>query len=133
MAKKSLNKYVNDNIAHMQRDICEIKEAVKENTTILNGRGNEPGLVGKFEIFKQELSGKIDSVKSLLTNDLAHISARMDLEFSSREKLQLALEEKRNVIDKENVTHSELLKEWLKPVVVAILVSILTYLITNGL
>jgi len=122
------------NMQTLQQNIEELKCMVTENRHILNGRDGSPGLVGNFALLKEELSG----LKTLLTNDLAHMSARMDLMFNSRDNVSLTKEQLTEQLqlerDRGKLSSGEILKDWVKPVITSIITAILVYfIVTSGI
>ena len=114
----------------LEKDISDTKSAVRENRDLLVGTGGNIGVCGNIELLKVQ----VESMNTLLTNDLKHIAARIDIMFASRDLLMNAKEAAQEVKNDGNVTSKEVLKEWVKPIVTAVITAILLYfIITSGL
>lgn len=118
-------------IEQLRCDIGELKSMVGENRAILVGRDGNLGLVANVAL----VSSKMDSIQTMVTNDMAHMTAQMDLMFNSRDTVQQAREELRaeisNLQQGDNVKWKSVLLDWMKPVITAVITAITVYLLTR--
>ncbi len=118
-----------DCIDSLEKNVNELKKMVVENRAILVGRDGGLGIVGSVAL----LDTKLDSIKTLITNDLSHMTAKMDIMFNSRDNYEQMKDDLRKEIylveNKDTVTWGSVLNQWLKPVITALLTGLLTYLI----
>lgn len=111
------------NIELLMHDIEELKDIVKEYRVYLTGKDGAPGLIGNFST----MCAKMASMELLFQKDMANMQSKIDLMFANMNKTN---EERQD----NNVKYSDVLKEWLKPVITAIITGILTYfIITSGI
>lgn len=115
-----------------------IEKTTTENRNTLLGKDGAPGLVGNFSA----LCARVSGLEQLLNNDIAHINAKIDLLFTQHESKVMAVEARDAVAQKRiqeledanTVKKTDVLKEWVKPVVVSILTAVLVYfIVTNGI
>lgn len=128
---ESTNKINQELILH---ELKEIKDITIENRVAIVGKDGNPGLVGKFNA----LCTRVDGLDMILHNDLAHIQAKMDIMFDSITTAEKLKADSKTIVDKvkddNTVTWSAILKDWVKPVITAVLTAILVYfVVTNGL
>ena len=114
-----------ERLTSIQSQLTDLKGMVTENTEILKGKGSDCGVVGNLKI----LAVRFSSLESLMNNDLKHLQAKMDISLKQQNALQLAREKVHNEKAKQNLTWTEVLKEWLKPVIVALIVPAASYLL----
>mgnify|MGYP001146972842 CR=1 FL=1 len=107
----------------IQSQLVDLKGMVTENTEILKGKGSNCGVVGNLKILAERFS----SLESIMNNDLKHLQAKIDISIQQQDALQLAREKVYNEKAKQNLTWTEVLKEWLKPVIVALIVASASY------
>ena len=113
------------NLELMAHKIEEVKELAKENRTALLGSSGQPGLVINFATLCTRVANIEQDVDKLMNNDLVHIEAKID---------ELLKAQKPSKDDGDSVKWSEIMKEWVKPVVVSILTAILVYfIVTSGI
>ena len=109
-------------------------EMGKDTKTVLNGKDGLPGLVTNFATLCQRVTG----IEAILNNDIAHLSAKMDVMFTSQtvmtEQRYQAQADLKAKEETNTVKWSDLLKDWVKPIVVTIITAILTYfIVTSGI
>ncbi len=117
----------NGQLTLIQRDVDELKGMVREMQTSLSGSGGAPGLLTNFATLCQRVS----SIETILGNDIAHLNAKMDTMFTSqqimteqRNQSQAELKAKE---DSNTVKWSDVLKDWVKPVITGLILSTLLY------
>ena len=123
----------NEQLTLIQRDIDELKDMGRETRTTLLGRDGMPGLMINFATLCQRVSG----IETILNNDIAHLSAKMDTMFTAQEVMNqqrnMAQSDLKAKEESNTVRWSDLLKDWVKPIVVTIITAILTYfIVTSG-
>lgn len=111
----------------IKEDIRELREMIKENRTALVGKDGVPGLVGNFA----SLCQRVSSIETILQNDIAHLSAKVDLMFTSQgvvtEQYNMSQAKLKAREDANVVTWSDVLKDWIKPIITGIVLSVLLY------
>lgn len=131
MAEKTKREINEELVLH---ELKEIKDITMENRVAIVGKDGNPGLVGKFNA----MCTRVDNLDLMLHNDLAHIQAKMDIMFAgqaAREKIRIENQAIADEAKKDDiVTWSSVLKDWIKPIITALLTAILVYfVVTNGL
>ena len=117
----------NEQLTLIQRDIDELKEMGRETRTILAGRDGMPGLMINFATLCQRVSG----IETILNNDIAHLSAKMDTMFTSQEvttqQRNMSQAEIKAKEDSNTVRWSDVLKDWVKPIITGVILSTILY------
>lgn len=131
MAEKTKREINEELVLH---ELKEIKDITMENRVAIVGKDGNPGLVGKFNA----MCTRMDNLDLMLHNDLAHIQAKMDIMFAGQAATEKTRIENQAIADKvkndDIVTWSSVLKDWIKPIITALLTAILVYfVVTNGL
>ena len=107
----------------IEDDIRDLKDMVTENRHVLIGRDVNPGVIGNMAILRERLC----ALETLMSNDLKHLQARFDIMFQGQDLLQRQQQQ-------DVVTKGEILKEWIKPIIVSIATAVLVYfIVTAGL
>lgn len=117
------------------QEVRETKRLAEENNKSINGYAGQPGLYSLYNA----ACNRIDSIEKLLSNDIAHLAAKMDMVLANHVEMDRAVSQattsknlKIEQLESSNtVKWSEILKEWVKPVIVAIITAALTYLIVT--
>lgn len=102
-------------------EVREVKQIALENRDAILGKVGCPGLVTTLALFE----GRMQALELLTNNHLKHLTEKFDLMISSRDLLQAAK-------DGDKVNWSEILKEWLKPVITAISVAIILAILSRS-
>ena len=116
------------NIAVMQKSLDNIERMVMQNCQAISGHGTMLGLVGEVALLKE----KIHSVETMLTNDMKHLAAKVDVMFERREMMDTTQAKFQLERDAGKMSKSEILSDWVKPVLVSIVTAILVYLIVTA-
>jgi hypothetical protein len=118
--------------------VDDIQKMTTENRNVLLGKDGSPGLVGNFV----GLCARVSGLEQLLNNDIAHLSAKIDMMFSQHEVKESAINEieitalkrVKELEDANTVKRTDLLREWVKPILVSILTAVLVwFIVTNGI
>lgn len=104
----------------IEEGVKEVKCIAMDNRTALTGDLKVDGILTTLAILNQ----KLENTNTLTTNHLQHLSDRFDTMLTSRDLIQATK-------NQDNVGWKELVSEWMKPVITALLIAAILHFMNN--